>query len=618
MFVCLHLEARRGSSAKRDILSSKRFFSFRAPRWAKWRGFKLADNKASIQSDVSAITKAPEMLGGRVKTLHPAVHGGILARNIESDEKDLADQHIAKVDYVVCNLYPFKETVAKASTTIADAVEEIDIGGVTLLRAAAKNHARVTILSDPADYAGFLKELGAGEISESSRKLYALKAFEQTADYDSAISGFFRQQYAGNGVQHLSLRYGTNPHQKPASAYMAQGKLPFKVRNGAPGYVNLLDALNAWPLVKELQQALGLPAAASFKHVSPAGAAVGVPLNETERKVYMVDDIAGIEQSALAQAYARARGADRMSSFGDMIALSATVDVPTAKIISREVSDGVIAPGYTAEALEILSKKKAGKYLVLEMDESYVPAAEETRTLYGVQLTQRRNEVVIDPRSTFNKIVTSSAASSLPDSALRDLTVATIALKYTQSNSVCYALNGQIIGLGAGQQSRIHCTRLAGDKADNWWMRFHERVLNIKWKQQGVKRADKSNAIDLLCSGQTPRTEAESAEYERVFDQVPVPFSAEEREAWLAKLTGVAVSSDAFVSSYPCLSVCCSFARCSFARLTFSADTTPSNLASSPSSTTYSGLPGREPNTLPHRVAARTTGRSSRQPRSWG
>ncbi|EYE94905.1 phosphoribosylaminoimidazolecarboxamide formyltransferase/IMP cyclohydrolase [Aspergillus ruber CBS 135680] len=494
--------------------------------------------------DVSAITNAPEMLGGRVKTLHPAVHGGILARNIETDEKDLAEQKIAKVDYVVCNLYPFKETVKKVNVTIEEAVEEIDIGGVTLLRAAAKNHARVTILADPQDYPEFLKELEAGEINNASKQKYALKAFEQTADYDSAISSFFRKQYAG-GEQHLTLRYGTNPHQKPASAFVAQGKLPFTVRNGSPGYVNLLDALNAWGLVKELKQALGLPAAASFKHVSPAGASVGVPLNEKERKVYMVDDIAGIESSGLAQAYARARGADRMSSFGDILALSDVVDVPTAKIVSREVSDGVIAAGYTPEALEILSKKKGGKYLVLEMDETYTPPAEETRTLYGVQLTQARNDAVISPQKTFNTIITPKNTESLPESALRDLTVATLALKYTQSNSVCYALNGQVVGLGAGQQSRIHCTRLAGDKTDNWWMRFHERVLNIKWKQ-GTKRADKSNAIDLLCSGQTPHNDAEKVEYERVFQEVPAPFTQEERDSWLSQLTNVAVSSDAF------------------------------------------------------------------------
>ena len=487
------------------------------------------------------------MLGGRVKTLHPAVHAGILARSIESDEKDLAEQKIDKVDYVVCNLYPFKETISQVNVSIPEAVEEIDIGGVTLLRAAAKNHARVTILSDPNDYPEFLKELEAGHgIPDASKKLYALKAFEQTADYDNAISGFFRKEYAGKGVQQLTLRYGANPHQKPASAYVPQGKLPFKALNGSPGYINLLDSLNAWALVRELRQSLGLPAAASFKHVSPAGAAVGVPLNEKERDVYMVDGIQGLESSGLAQAYARARGADRMSSFGDVIALSDVVDLPTAKIISREVSDGVIAAGYSPEALEVLSKKKGGKYLVLEMDTSYVPPPEETRTVYGVQLTQHRNDFIVSPDKTFANIVTPKDVKALPDSALRDLTVATIALKYTQSNSVCYAVNGQVIGLGAGQQSRIHCTRLAGDKADNWWMRFHERVLSIKWKH-GTKRPDKSNAIDLLCSNQLPRNEAEKVEYERVFEEVPAPFTQEERDSWLSQLTGVAVSSDAFV-----------------------------------------------------------------------
>ena len=491
------------------------------------------------------------MLSGRVKTLHPAVHAGILARDLASDEKDLAEQNINKVDYVVCNLYPFKDTVAKINVTIPEAVDEIDIGGVTLIRAAAKNHERVTILSDPADYAEFLQELGKGEVTELSRRLYALKAFEHTADYDAAISDFFRKKYAGDGSQQLSLRYGANPHQKPALAFMRGGDLPFKVLCGSPGYINLLDALNAWPLVKELSEALGYPAAASFKHVSPAGAAIGIPLASTERKVYMVDDIEGLESSNLAMAYARARGADRMSSFGDMIALSDEVDVPTAKIISREVSDGVIAPGYVKEALEILSKKKGGKYLVLQMDESYEPQGSETRTVYGVNLRQGRNDVKISPLNTFNSIITPKDSGPLDEVALRDLTVATIALKYTQSNSVCYAINGQVIGLGAGQQSRIHCTRLAGDKADNWWMRFHERALNLKWKK-GTKRPDKSNAIDMLCSGQVPKDGIEKEDFEKNFEVVPEAFTAEEREAWIKRLNEVAVSSDAFVSFYPC------------------------------------------------------------------
>lgn len=488
------------------------------------------------------------MLAGRVKTLHPAVHAGILARDLASDEKDLADQNINKVDYVICNLYPFKDTVAKVNVSIPEAVEEIDIGGVTLIRAAAKNHKRVTILSDPNDYAGFLSELEKGEISDASRNRYALKAFEHTADYDAAISQFFRKEYAGNGEQYMALRYGANPHQKPAASYMPEGKLPFKVLCGSPGYINLLDSLNAWPLVKELKKALGKPAAASFKHVSPAGAAIGLPLTEDERKVYFVNDIPGIETSGLAQAYARARGADRMSSFGDIIALSDIVDVPTASIISKEVSDGVIAPGYEEEALAILKKKKGGRYLVLQIDPEYNPPSTETRTVYGINLQQHRNDVEISPKS-FNTIITPKDSTALPESATRDLTVATITLKYTQSNSVCYAVNGQVVGLGAGQQSRIHCTRLAGDKADNWWMRFHERVLGIKWKK-GTKRPDKSNAIDLLVSGELPKDGPEREAFEAVFEEVPPAFTAEERDAWMKELKDVCVSSDAFVS-YP-------------------------------------------------------------------
>ncbi|KAI1006011.1 Bifunctional purine biosynthesis protein [Podosphaera aphanis] len=494
--------------------------------------------------DISAITHAPEMLSGRVKTLHPAVHAGILARDLASDEKDLAEQNINKVDYVVCSLYPFKDTVAKINVTIPEAIEEIDVGGVTLIRAAAKNHGRVVILTDPADYAGFLRELETGGVSENSRNLYALKAFEHVADYDASIADFFRVKYASNGVQQLTLRYGENPHQKPAAAYTTLGSLPMKVLNGSPGYINLLDALNGWPLVKELKSALSLPAAASFKHVSPAGAAIGVPLTQDERKVYMVDDINGIEDSLIAQAYARARGADRMSSFGDMIALSDTVDLPTAKIISREVSDGIIAPAYDDAALEILKKKKNGKYLVLQINPDYTPNSQDLRTVYGITLTQNRNDIEISKKS-FTSIIAPKEVCSLPDSALRDLTVATIVLKYTQSNSVCYAFNGQVIGLGAGQQSRIHCTRLAGDKADNWWLRFNPKVLGIKWKQ-GVKRADKSNAIDLLVSGELPSGGPERESYEALFDEIPADFNKEERNEWLQKLSEVAVSSDAF------------------------------------------------------------------------
>ena len=490
--------------------------------------------------DVSSITHAPEMLGGRVKTLHPAVHAGILARNLEGDEKDLKEQHIDKVDFVVCNLYPFKETVAKIGVTVQEAVEEIDIGGVTLLRAAAKNHSRVTILSDPNDYSIFLQDLSKdGEISQDLRNRFALKAFEHTADYDAAISDFFRKQYS-EGKAQLPLRYGCNPHQRPAQAYITQQEeLPFKVLCGTPGYINLLDALNSWPLVKELSASLNLPAAASFKHVSPAGAAVGLPLSDVEKQVYFVNDMEDL--SPLACAYARARGADRMSSFGDFIALSNIVDVATAKIISKEVSDGVIAPGYEPEALNILSKKKNGKYCILQIDPNYVPGQMESREVFGVTLQQKRNDAIIN-QSTFKEIVSKNKA--LTEQAVIDLTVATLVLKYTQSNSVCYAKNGMVVGLGAGQQSRIHCTRLAGDKTDNWWLRRHPKVLNMKWAK-GIKRADKSNAIDLFVTGQ--RIEGpEKVDYESKFEEVPEPFTKEERLEWLSKLNNVSLSSDAF------------------------------------------------------------------------
>ncbi|KAL4259510.1 Bifunctional purine biosynthesis protein ADE16 [Pleurotus pulmonarius] len=502
--------------------------------------------------DVSDITKAPEMLGGRVKTLHPAVHGGILARSIPSDEQDLQAQGISPISIVVCNLYPFTSTIAQPNCTLEAAVEEIDIGGVTLLRAAAKNHARVSVLSDPSDYAEFLEawtKSPNGDVGQALRNKLALKAFEMTAKYDEAISGYFREQYASaelpaeklaGSVQRIALRYGANPHQKPAQAYVTSGKLPFKVLSGSPGYINLLDALNSYALVKELQEALQLPAAASFKHVSPAGAAVGLELDATEKQVYGVDDLKE-PLTPLACAYARARGADRMSSFGDFIALSAPCDLATAKIISREVSDGIIAPGYAPDALEVLRKKKAGKYCVLEIDPTYEPEEIETKQVYGIHLQQRRNNAKIDEK-LFENIVSSN--KELPKSALTDLIVATLALKYTQSNSVAYAVHGAIVGLGAGQQSRIHCTRLAGGKADLWWLRHHPRVLSLPFKK-GVKRAEKANAIDLFVGGELLEG-GEKTAWESLFEGTVDPLTAEERKDWAIKLDGVACSSDAF------------------------------------------------------------------------
>ncbi|XP_047218417.1 bifunctional purine biosynthesis protein PURH [Girardinichthys multiradiatus] len=491
--------------------------------------------------DVSELTGHPEMLGGRVKTLHPAVHGGILARKSASDSADMEKLGYNLVRVVVCNLYPFVKTVSDPNVTVDDAVEQIDIGGVTLLRAAAKNHARVTIVCDPADYslvAGELENSGAKDTTLETRRTLALKAFTHTAQYDEAISDYFRGQYS-RGVSQLPLRYGMNPHQAPAQIYTLRSELPLKVVNGSPGFINLCDALNAWQLVRELKGALGMAAAASFKHVSPAGAAVGVSLSEEEAKVCMVHDMLK-DLTPMATAYARARGSDRMSSFGDFIALSDVCDVPTAKIISREVSDGIIAPSYEEEALKILSKKKNGNYCVLQMDPEYEPDDAEVRVLFGLYLKQKRNGALIN-KEFFKNIV---SKGSLSAEAVRDLTVATIAVKYTQSNSVCYAKDGQVIGIGAGQQSRIHCMRLAGDKADNWWLRHHPRVLNMKFRS-GVKRAEMANAIDQYVSdtiGEGP----DLAVWKSMYNEVPEPLSVTEKKNWTSSLQAVAVSSDAF------------------------------------------------------------------------
>jgi len=333
------------------------------------------------------------------------------------------------------------------------------------------------------------------------------------------------------------LRYGCNPHQSPARAYMKNGDLPFEVLSSAPGYINLLDALNSWQLVQELKQATGLPAAASFKHVSPSGAAVAIPLSEVLKKIYFVDEM---ELSPLATAYARSRGVDRMSSFGDWIALSDTVDVPTAKLISREVSDGVIAPAYESEALEILKKKKQGKYVVIQIDPAYQPDLIEARDVFGVTLEQRRNDRLIT-RADFANIVTKN--KEIPENAMRDMLIASITLKYTQSNSVCFAADGQVIGVGAGQQSRVHCTRLAGAKADLWRLRQHPRLLELPFRSD-VKRPDRDNAIDQFL--QPDVTDAEKLNWSNIFIESPHQLTAEERRAWLDGMTNVVLGSDAF------------------------------------------------------------------------
>ena len=341
-------------------------------------------------------------------------------------------------------------------------------------------------------------------------------------------------------MKELELKYGCNPNQKPSRIYMEEGELPIKVLNGKPGYINFLDAFNGWQLVKELKQATGLPAATSFKHVSPAGAAVGLPLSEVERKIYWVDDM-DVEFTPLANAYARARGADRMSSFGDFISLSDVCDVATAKIIKREVSDGVIAPGYEPEALAILKEKKKGNYNVIEIDPNYVPKQLERKEVFGITFEQGRNELVIDD-NFFANIVTEN--KDLPEKAKMDLAIAMITLKYTQSNSVCYVKDGQAIGIGAGQQSRIHCTRLAGSKADNWFLRQNPKVLNLPFKDS-IGRADRDNSIDLYIGEDYMDVLADGA-WENIFTEKPEVFTREEKRAWLDQMTGVSVGSDAF------------------------------------------------------------------------
>ncbi|MBR4163856.1 MAG: phosphoribosylaminoimidazolecarboxamide formyltransferase [Solobacterium sp.] len=339
-------------------------------------------------------------------------------------------------------------------------------------------------------------------------------------------------------MKELALKYGCNPNQKPSRIFMEEGELPVTVLNGRPGYINFMDALNSWQLVKELKEATGMPAAASFKHVSPAGAAVGLPLSEVERQIYFTGDQ---ELSPIACAYARARGADRMSSYGDFAALSDICDKDTALLIKKEVSDGVIAPGYTEEALEILKSKRNGNYNVIQMDPDYVPAQLERKQVFGITFEQGRNEIKIDD-SLFTNVVTKE--KNLPEEAIRDLKIALITLKYTQSNSVAYAKNGQAIGVGAGQQSRVHCTRLAGGKADNWWLRQNPKVLNLPFKKD-IRRADRDNTIDVYISEDYDDVLREGT-WQLFFDEKPEVFTKEEKRAWLDQMSGVSLGSDAF------------------------------------------------------------------------
>eukprot|EP00283_Hemiselmis_rufescens_P005866 CAMPEP_0173426594 /NCGR_PEP_ID=MMETSP1357-20121228/6021_1 /TAXON_ID=77926 /ORGANISM="Hemiselmis rufescens, Strain PCC563" /LENGTH=610 /DNA_ID=CAMNT_0014390297 /DNA_START=1 /DNA_END=1833 /DNA_ORIENTATION=+ len=499
-------------------------------------------------TDVSDYTGFPEMMDGRVKTLHPKVHGGLLAiRGNAEHEKACVDHSIDKIDMLVVNLYPFQETVAKGGD-FANCIENVDIGGPAMIRAASKNHPSVTVITDCKQYPKVIEELksNAGATTMKTRRSLAAAAFALTAAYDSAVANWFAAQNEEEPVittrayqTAFPLKYGCNPHQLPANIFsMHGGTLPFKVLNGKPGYINLLDALNSWALVRETREALGLAAAASFKHVSPAGAAVAVPLSDVEKKAYEAPD----DLSPSALAYLRARNADPMCSFGDWAALSDVVDEQTAMYLKTEVADGIIAPGFTPEAMAILTAKKSGNFIVLEADPKYVSPAGmvDYREIGGCVFAQRgHGDKIITP----DMLEVKTQNKELTAAAKQDLVLASIAVKYTQSNSVGYAINGMMVGVGAGQQSRVDCVKLAGRKVTTWWMRQHPKVLGLQFKE-GVKRQARVNARVRYIEGDM--TDFERAEWEQQFSTVPEPLAPEDYKEHMAKLSGVSLSSDAF------------------------------------------------------------------------
>lgn len=504
--------------------------------------------------DVSEHTGAAECLDGRVKTLHPKVHGGLLGvRGNPQHEKEMEEQGISKIDMTILNLYPFQQTVASGAA-FEQCIENIDIGGPSMLRSTAKNHAFTTIVTSPDQYAEVQKCIAeSGGTTLALRRKFAARAFALSASYDSAIASWFsgalaEQQPAVNVSApvvtrvyqpEFPLKYGCNPHQKPAQILSRlDQKLPFDVLNGTPGYINLLDAANAWQLVVELRQATGLASAASFKHVSPAGAAVAVPLTDVEYEAYEVKKDEVLTPVALA--YLRARHADPMCSFGDFCAVSDQVDEATAKILKKEVSDGIVAPSYTPEALEILKGKKGGKFIILQATPDYNPGEFEYREVYGMTFSQKRNDVIVSKHHLQN-VVTSK--KDLDEGAQRDLILASICIKYTQSNSVGFAKNGMMVGVGAGQQSRVDCVKLAGRKVATWYLRQHPKVLGLSFKE-GVKRQDRVNARVRYIEGDF--TAEEKIRWEAQFATVPEPLTAEEKDAFLKESTGVAISSDAF------------------------------------------------------------------------
>jgi phosphoribosylaminoimidazolecarboxamide formyltransferase/IMP cyclohydrolase len=502
-------------------------------------------------TDVADYTESPECLDGRVKTLHPKIHGGLLGvRGNAEHEAQMSQLNIGKIDMTILNLYPFEQTVNKGAD-FSQCIENIDIGGPSMLRSTAKNHAATTIVTSPSQYDEVIQCIQAnGGTTLDLRKRFAAQAFALSASYDSAIANWFSNQLQSEQSPvvariykpQFNLKYGCNPHQKPAAIYsLLNSQLPFQVLNGVPGYINLLDAANAWQLVKELREATGLAAATSFKHVSPAGAAVAVPLSAVECEAYeiSVDDAAKLTPVALA--YLRARNADPMCSFGDFCAVSDIVDEPTALILKKEVSDGIVAPGYTPEALSILKAKKGGGFIVLEATKDFSPSSIEYREVYGMTFAQKRNDVIIT-KDHMKEVVTSSK-EALTDAAVRDMIVASICIKYTQSNSVGFAKDGMMVGVGAGQQSRVDCVKLAGRKVRTWYLRQHPKVLGLKFKA-GVKRQDRVNARVRYIEGDF--TPEEKIRWDAQFEVVPEILTDSEKEEFMKTATGVTISSDAF------------------------------------------------------------------------
>lgn len=526
--------------------------------------------------DASEYTGSPEILNGRVKTLHPKIHGGILAvRGNDAHDTDLATNKIGHLDMVVCNLYPFAEAVAKGGD-FNQCMENVDIGGPCMLRASAKSNQAVICVTNPTQYIDLMKIMGAngGNTTTELRVKYAAEAFQHSAAYEAAIANYMRQQNAATAAagetkevaaavgdvdakpqppdfisraysRSLTLKYGCNPHQLPAALMGLDGApLPFQVKNGKPGYINLLDAANAWQLVRELKIATGMASAASFKHVSPAGCAVATPLTEGERLAYECGDKV---YTPAALAYLRARNADPMSSFGDFAALSEVVDVATAKLIKPCVCDGIVAPGYEPEALEILSKKKKGNFIILEADFDYEGPPNEYREVFGMGMMQRRNHIKLT-KSHISAPVTKR--TDVTDEVVRDMLVASIALKYTQSNSVGYAKNGQMVGVGAGQQSRVDCTKLAGRKVQVWALRQHPKVINLPFKKHPetgkllVKKQARINARVRYIEGDI--TEIEYKTWVQQFSEVPEPLTETDKNEFMKAFEGVTLGSDAF------------------------------------------------------------------------